>query len=268
MLKQRVITGLIMAFAALAAVFFASTMLFAYLSAIVFLCGAWEWSRLSGLGQAWQSLLYTALMALVLLGVWYTPLLLVMAAACVFWLFAMYCIVKYPKHTQYWSPAIVRQVIGFFVLAPSWLAINVIRESEQGAWVLLSLFVIVWAADIGAYFAGRAWGRRALMPNVSPKKTFEGFLGGLVLSLLLAAVIIALLPDISLLEWFELLLGVVLVNIYSVAGDLFESVLKRYCGVKDSGKMLPGHGGVLDRIDSLTAAAPLFLLGLMLIWFW
>lgn len=268
MLKQRIITGLVMALLALSAVFFAPTLLFAYLSAAVFLCAAWEWSRLSGLTQTWQSVVYLVLMALVFMGVWYTPLILVVSVACLFWLLAIYFIAMYPRKVELWSQPRIRQMMGFIVLAPSWLAINVIRESQQGVWALLSLFVIVWAADIGAYFAGRAWGRRALMPNVSPKKTLEGFLGGLVLSVLLAALMIARLPGIGLLEWFELLMGVVLVNIYSVAGDLFESALKRYCGVKDSGKMLPGHGGVLDRIDSLTAAAPLFLFGLMLIWFW
>lgn len=268
MLKQRVITGIIMIFVVLMAVFFASADVFCFLTAALFLVGAWEWAFLSGLSSMASRIVYVILVALLFVLLWYSPLLLILFLAALFWLFAMYLILLYPQKTTIWSPIWVRALMGLFVLGPSWLALNVLHSSSHGVYLIMTLFLIVWGADVGAYFSGRFWGRRALMPKVSPKKTIEGFLGGLVLSLLLASLMSSKWDDLTVLNWFMLLIGVVLINIYAVAGDLFESLLKRYCDVKDSGKMLPGHGGVLDRIDSLTAAAPIFLTGLILMWFW
>ena len=123
----------------------------------------------------------------------------------------------------------------------------------------MALMVLVWAADIGAYFAGKTWGRRKLMPNVSPGKTFEGFLGGLVFTQVLTLVAVLYLGW-SLGSIVLALLGAALVVVFSVVGDLTESLFKREQGLKDSSSLLPGHGGVLDRIDSLTAAIPVFAL--------
>jgi len=268
MLKQRILTGVILAAVALIAVFAAGTVLFAWLTGALFLIGAYEWAGLSSLKEPLSKGLYTLIMAGLFWFSWYLPVLLIMLIAVVFWLYAIFLVVVYPKRIHLWSPPLVRMLFGVFVLVPSWLALNVIHESQNGAWVLMSLFLIVWSADIGAYFSGRFWGKRPLMPKVSPKKTLEGFAGGLFLSLLLASLMSAWLPNLTPAEWFALLTVVVLLNIYSVAGDLFESLLKRYCQLKDSGKILPGHGGVMDRIDSLTATAPLFLFGLILMTLW
>lgn len=266
MLKQRMITALVLGVSVLLVVFFASKLVFAWLSAAFFLLGAWEWAGLSGFKKPVLRIVYVVVMAFVFLLCWYASVFLVILLACAFWLLALFFVINYPKKQQLWQRW--RFLMGFFALAPSWLALNVLHTAVHGDILILALFLLVWSADSGAYFAGRFWGKHKLMPRVSPGKTWEGFLGGLVLSMLVAAIMSAFMPIASFSEWFVMLLGVILVNIYSVTGDLFESMIKRYCQVKDSGKMLPGHGGILDRIDSLCATAPLFLLGLIVFMYW
>lgn len=153
--------------------------------------------------------------------------------------------------------------MGWLTLVPAGLAFVFLRAQVHGEWLLLFTVALVAAADIGAYFAGTNFGRRKLAPQVSPGKSWEGFAGGLVASLLLVLIVWALVWR----ERFELpeLLAVVAVTVLgSVCGDLLESMLKRQRGVKDSSNLLPGHGGVLDRLDSLSAAVPIFALGLLL----
>lgn len=266
MLKKRIITGLILAVIVLSVVFLAHNVFFAWATAAFFLLGAWEWACLSGLKNIIHRAIYVIAMALVFLLCWYLSVFLVVLVACVFWLVALFFVIKFPKKQAVWSK--LRFLIGAFVLAPSWLAINVLHASQHGLYLILSLFFLVWSADIGAYFAGKFWGKHKMMPRVSPGKTWEGFAGGLLLSMLLASILSSWLPNLTVTEWFIMLLSVVLLNIYAVTGDLFESMIKRYCQVKDSGKMLPGHGGILDRIDSLCAAAPIFLLGLIAFMYW
>ncbi len=147
-------------------------------------------------------------------------------------------------------------LVGIMVFVPCFVGLIEIQE-KFGARFLLYLLMIVCAADIGAYFSGRLWGKHSLAPQISPKKTLEGVLGGLLLALLVAVICDA--------HSVSFLMLVVVTCLWSVIGDLFESMLKRQAGVKDSGKLLPGHGGMYDRIDSLTAAIPIFVLGLLLI---
>ena len=147
--------------------------------------------------------------------------------------------------------------MGFWVLLPCWAGFNVLGETS-GAW-LLYVLLLVWMADIGAYFAGRTWGRRKLAPHVSPGKSWEGVAGGLVATLMLALVF-GFWQQLGVGGSSVLLLITVVVTLASVLGDLLESMLKRYRQIKDSSQLLPGHGGILDRIDSLTAAVPLFAL--------
>src|SRR5207302_1283767 len=126
------------------------------------------------------------------------------------------------------------------------------------------LLILIWAADTGAYFAGRAFGKHKLLPNVSPGKTWEGFFGAMLMTVIVMGFVVYFL-NIPPNNWVPLfLLGFVTV-IFSILGDLFESMLKRQAGIKDSGKILPGHGGILDRIDSLTSAAPIFALGVIML---
>jgi phosphatidate cytidylyltransferase len=152
-----------------------------------------------------------------------------------------------------WATA---SIAGFFVLVPAWLALARLHASDPQ--LLLYLLLLVVAADIGAYFAGRRFGKNKLAPRVSPGKTWEGVLGGLAASALMALIGV---------RWFEVsaasFIGLcALVVAASIVGDLTESLFKRHAGLKDSGSLLPGHGGLLDRVDSITAAAPVFLVGL------
>ena len=128
---------------------------------------------------------------------------------------------------------------------------------------VLFILCLVWAADTGAYFSGTLWGKHKLAPKISPGKTIEGLCGGIMSALIVAAIfaVFAKIEFSKLLPWTFL---VILVVLFSVLGDLFESIMKRQAGVKDSGQWIPGHGGILDRIDSLTAAVPVFTLGLLL----
>jgi len=149
------------------------------------------------------------------------------------------------------------------VLVPAWASLVVIHGVDpQGPRLLLFLMVLIWVADSFAYFAGRRWGRTKLAPVISPGKTREGVYGALAGAVLCGGGLVWLMPQGNPLL---LILFCLLIVLVSVVGDLFESLMKRQAGVKDSGSLLPGHGGMLDRIDSLTAAAPLFLLGLLLL---
>jgi phosphatidate cytidylyltransferase len=153
-------------------------------------------------------------------------------------------------------------IAGILALVPAWLALAKMRgDSQVGAeWVLFTL-VLVQVADIGAFFVGRRFGRHRLAPNVSPGKTWEGVIGGLIASALVA-VFGSIRFGIPLLQFLPLCLAAVA---FSIVGDLTESLLKRFAGLKDSGRLFPGHGGVMDRIDSVTAAAPVLLFGLQFI---
>jgi len=180
------------------------------------------------------------------------------SAAVLFWLLSVYWVRHYPAKTT-WATVPVLSGVGILLLAASTSAIFGLWQ--QSPWWLMYLFGLVWGADSGAYFAGRKFGKHKLAPNVSPAKTLEGLAGGVLLTGVYALLVGTLALDLSVLG----LLGFLLLSVFTVAasvqGDLLESMLKRRAGVKDSGTLLPGHGGVLDRIDSLLAAAPVFALG-------
>lgn len=173
---------------------------------------------------------------------------------------------SYPKSSAFWAKnKLIIAVFGWLTLLPTWLAFMVLRTNNyafdefQGAQLLMYLFMLVWSADVGAYFVGKSMGKHKLMPNVSPGKTIEGFLGGVVCAAILT-VVVGLSLNWSSDEFTKALLVTALIATVSVLGDLTESMFKRQAGVKDSGTILPGHGGILDRIDSLTATAPVFAL--------
>jgi phosphatidate cytidylyltransferase len=175
--------------------------------------------------------------------------------AVVWWLVALFWIMLAPERVH----AVVAVIAGFLVLVPCWLALVHLatHTSPHYGWVLFTL-ALVWAADTGAYFAGRFFGKVPLAPRVSPKKTWEGVIGGLVVSGAVAAVGGAWLG----VGGAPFIMLCVAVAAISVVGDLTESMLKRAAGLKDSGSLFPGHGGALDRIDSVTAAAPTLVFGL------
>jgi phosphatidate cytidylyltransferase len=259
MLKQRVITALIIAPIVLALVFLAPAWLFAAVMLALALVGAWEWSALAGLPERNARWALAGVFGLLALGGGWLQyslpypvgLSIYCIAALGWWLFSFAWIAAW--RAEFSRP--IKIACGVLTLLPSLAAVVAIRDASP--WYLLILLLFTSAADIGAYFAGRAFGRHKLAPLVSPGKTWEGVAGGVALVMLVAAVADRWLP-VALGPF--VLLGIC-VALLSVVGDLSESLFKRQAGVKDSGSLFPGHGGLLDRVDSLTAAAPLFWLG-------
>ncbi len=262
MLGKRILTALILAPAAIAAILLLPSTVFALVVAVLLLIGAREWADLSGAGRvggiAYPALLL-ALGALWVLEPTFLDASTLLTVAAIWWALVLLLVIAYPGGRGLWRgvPALGA---GVLVLFPAWIALGTLHGAgDEGPRWLLVLMVLIWGADTGAYFAGRAFGRHRLAPAVSPGKTWEGVLGGMALAIPVAAALawgleLALPP----LFW---LLAVVTVAA-SVLGDLAESLLKRVADRKDSGTLFPGHGGVMDRIDSVTAAAPIFALGL------
>lgn len=271
MLKQRVITALILAIIFLSALFGLSSTYFSFFMGAIVLIGAWEWARLAGLVAVWQRGFYTLVMfGLLFLASAYLgfgaeagpdlgAIRELLVAGCVWWAVALLLVQGYPSSAILWGHSLVRLVMGLLVLVPAWIALVYVRQQASGAWLVLLLILIVAVADSGGYFAGRRFGRRKLAPAVSPGKTWEGFAGGFIANCLLALVL-SLSLNVSLPL---MLILVVPASLVSVLGDLQESMLKRHAGIKDSGTILPGHGGILDRVDGITAAAPVFALALL-----
>ncbi len=249
-------TALVLAPAAIGAVFFLSPGWFALLFWGVAALGVYEWAGLCQLRPVWARVLYVGAYAALGWTVygqphWYAPILL---SVCVLWLGAAVAVLAYPRGAAIFRQPLWSGLVGLWVALGAWLALIVLRGLEAGSLWLLWMFLLVWGADVGAYFAGRAFGRRSLAPAVSPGKTWEGAFGGLALALGVCGTAVVLWQNQPVL-WLLVTLFLVVVSIF---GDLFESLLKRATGIKDSGSILPGHGGMLDRIDSLLAVSPMF----------
>lgn len=281
MLKQRIITALILAPSAILAIFYLPIEHFSLLLMAIIAIGAWEWSRFMGIKQPINRVFYS-LSTLFIIGVLWvsTPLVaswqltselaletnIVLWLSSAWWLIATLLIFSYPKLNKYgMNNLFVIGVLGWLVLVPTWVAFVLLRTSHYsvdefyGAQLLMYLFMLVWSADIGAYFVGKSLGVKKLLPNVSPGKTVEGFLGGIVSALILT-LLVGFFTEWTLSKLLIAGFVTLLITSISVLGDLTESMFKRQAGVKDSGSILPGHGGILDRIDSLTATAPVFAL--------
>ncbi len=261
MLITRIITAGFYGVAITAAVLFLPTAGVAAVFGALWLAGAWEWAGFARLGTGGH-VVYTVLFAAAMAAVWglsgASLVVGMLAVAFVFWLLAVGAVIKFP----YPFPASIVVVSGFIVLLPSWwLLVRLHGAMPHGRGLAMTLLAIVWAADVGAFAFGRWLGRTKLAPAVSPGKTWEGMAGGLLLAALAAGIAAAWL-DLPVARLAAL--GVV-TALVSVLGDLTQSMFKRNVGLKDSGKLLPGHGGVLDRIDSLTAAIPVFTGGLLLL---
>jgi phosphatidate cytidylyltransferase len=259
MLKQRIITALILLPIALCGFFLLEGSGFALFIGLVVTLGAWEWARLAGFTDQPVRVGYALAVAVMLFFMHILPGLApwVLGAAVLWWAVATYLVLTYPRSSGHWSTAACKLVIGLLVLLPAWQGLILIKQEPLGNWLIMAVMVLVWGADIGAYFSGRAFGKRKLAPAVSPGKSWEGVYGGLALTLLIT-VVVGVVRDWPVKEIFLALVGTAIVVFISVVGDLTESMFKRQAGIKDSSNLLPGHGGVLDRIDSLTAAIPIF----------
>lgn len=268
MLKQRLLTAAFLIFFVLLGVFVLPTPWMSLALSIVALIGAWEWTGLLKIKSNCRRIAYVSFIALLISFLSFgSPeeelLLMVFMLAVLWWVVATAWVLKY-KGTQglQQTDVVLGLVVGVVVIVPTWLALSYLHGfDERGPQFLFFMMLLVAVADSGAYFAGRRWGKHKLAVRVSPGKTIEGACGALVASTLVA-MIGAQLLDLAVVDllWFVPLCVVTVM--VSIVGDLLESLFKRRAGVKDSGRILPGHGGVLDRIDSLTAASPLFALGL------
>lgn len=258
---KRIATALVLIPLVVVAVWYLSAFWFAVTIAAVAVAGAWEWAGLVGLSSARRAF-YCLAVALVLAsgyallddhaGPW------LLAAAVLWWMLAAVSLLFTGAGAWWWGAS------GVVTLFFGWYGLVWLRQLEKGPLLVLFLLVLIWIADSAAYFSGRRFGRRKLAPRLSPGKTIEGLAGGISAATGFALVAGGAVMPATGVAQLLLLTGLcALVVLTSVVGDLFESALKRGAGVKDSGHWLPGHGGVLDRIDSLLAAAPVFAAGIM-----
>lgn len=275
-MKQRIITALILAPLVILAIFKLSLPLFVALIALVTVIGFWEWTQFVQL----NSRVATLLPGIIVTGLSFalvpfdafslnhlsTSHYAILAIGFLWWIFSSALAITYPKSASLWQHSkFLRHLFGILTLLPFLWSIIMLRAEDvtldpyHGSKLVLYVCFIVWAADSGAYFVGKSMGKRKMAPHVSPNKTIEGLVGGLIT---------ALLVGWGTAQWFDIefvsipaFIAITLATVViSVLGDLVESMFKRVSGIKDSSNIIPGHGGVLDRIDSLTAAFPVFAL--------
>ena len=266
-IKKRVTTAAVLVAVLLAVILWLPPEATVIALTLVLLTGAWEWSAFLRPPNVAYRLAYVAVVAILLPLAWHFAQApggrnLLLNIALVWWIIALLWVMFAPRRVAAWSAA----VAGVLALVPAWVALLSLRlDLERGAeWILFAL-ILVWAADIGAFFIGRKFGRLRLAPTVSPGKTWEGVIGGMVASALVAVLgawWFGRTFSITIAQFLPMCLAVVA---FSIVGDLTESLLKRFAGVKDSGSLFPGHGGVMDRIDSVTGAAPILLIGLIML---
>jgi phosphatidate cytidylyltransferase len=267
MLKTRVITALILLAIFLPVLFLLPPV---YLSALFFLilvAAAWEWSRLISPGATYAAYFYAIICAMLVAFLWLLAEpnieLALLSVALAFWVIGMPMILSQGIYLSMSRWRLVFSVLGFIVLPTAWLSLDILREI--GLVWLLSTMILVWLADIGAYFVGKAFGKHKLASQISPGKSIEGAVGGLIVCIIYASICATYLPPADSLfgtakakwGWWLMILMTAILVLYSILGDLFESQLKRIAKVKDSSQLLPGHGGFLDRIDALLPVMPI-----------
>ncbi|MGF1693491.1 phosphatidate cytidylyltransferase [Photobacterium kagoshimensis] len=276
MLKQRVITALILAPLVIAGIFFLPFPAFIVALAAITMVGFWEWTQfINGSARVQIVSLFTLIFgaSLVAIPTDVTALAAVadshraiLAVGGIWWLVASTLAITYPSSAKLWSSsALLKGIFGVLTLLPFFWgilllrAVNYAESPYHGSQLVMLVCFIVWAADTGAYFTGKRFGKHKMAPSVSPNKTIEGLAGGALLAMFIAWSGASLM-NIPFSSVGTLLAIAMVTVVISVLGDLVESMFKRVAGIKDSGTILPGHGGILDRIDSLTAALPVFAL--------
>jgi len=262
MLKQRVLTALVLAGLFIPALFILPHAAFAVLIGLLMLAVAHEWAGLAAL-QGPARLGFAAIVTVVGALVVFSdiPRGVIFGGAVLLWLILALRLVMGVRAPAWVHGRCFKLVLAPLVLWPTWLALDALHRLPDGGLWVLATFMVVWVADTAAYFSGRAFGRHKLAPGISPGKTVEGLMGALVATIA-AAWAGHLLPPFSLVPLLPWLMLVFVITLISVIGDLHESQLKREAGVKDSGTLLPGHGGLFDRLDSLLAVAPFMAFGL------
>ena len=268
--NPRVRTALVLIPLVLGVTVYGTHGLFAGLCAVAVLAGIWEWTGLAGPRlKRWKVcvLIVTAL----LLTASYCNIdsvmtLFIVGFSLAWWVVALILILRRQDGKKFSPRPVLQTGIGIIVLVPTWVSLVALHAHPelQGPVLVTCLFILIWMADTGAYYVGQRWGRKKLVSQVSPGKTWEGLYGALGFGLC-AAVLCTLVLQMTLYKSILFLLVCLITMAMSVVGDLTESMIKRSGGVKDSGGLLPGHGGALDRIDSLTAAAPVFFTGVLLL---
>ncbi|MGK0442392.1 MAG: phosphatidate cytidylyltransferase [Pseudohongiellaceae bacterium] len=275
MLKQRVITALVLVSVLAVAIIYLPFKGFAALVALIIVGASWEWSLLAGIQSKLARFLFSlSSLILVAAAAWYCQFFSeqvqwlkvrdVLGLGCLWWALALLWVKTYPASSKLWGAVFIRIIMGYLVLVPTWVAFVSLRLNEHGIAYLFILIGLVACSDIGAYFSGKAWGKSKLAVDVSPGKSWVGFWGGLASCCFFALLMWLSLGDVSMALAVVVVIAL-LTGLASVLGDLVESMVKRFRGVKDSGSILPGHGGIMDRMDSLTAAAPVFALCILLV---
>lgn len=276
LLKQRIITAVILAPLVIAGIFLLPFPAFVAALAAITLLGFWEWTQFVETKSRLVAMILPAAALLISLVVMPTEVGALSALASshhamllvggLWWIVASALAIGYPGSTKFWSATPpLKHLFGLLTLLPFFWsvlmlrAVNYLDNPYHGAKLVMLVCFLVWAADTGAYFSGKRFGKHKMAPAVSPNKTIEGLAGGAILAVAVTWAGAALM-DIPFASLSSLLLIAVVTVVASVLGDLVESMFKRVSGIKDSGNILPGHGGILDRIDSLTAALPVFAL--------
>ncbi|MDH5445865.1 MAG: phosphatidate cytidylyltransferase [Gammaproteobacteria bacterium] len=272
MLKQRIITALILAPLVVWALFGLPDEQLLWLFMAVLLAGSWEWAALAGLHSPYKKILFVISNGVMFVAAKYylsdsvNVMIVLLSSTVLLWFLIIFWLALYDKEIIVVKfSRLSRILIGILLLTCTFISVGFLTlKFEHDRILILLMFLLIWGADVAAYFSGRKFGKNKLAPNISPGKTWEGVVGALVSSITIS-VIYANVMGYQFLIIIKLLVLSLVVVAVSIAGDLFESVMKRQAGLKDSGNILPGHGGVLDRIDSLIAASPVFVLGMYLL---
>ena len=280
LLRQRVVTALVMLLVLYAGTAWLSPTWYAGFLSLIMLPALMEWAELMGLNRSRDKALWilfvTTIVVPVLIMLVFPGAVpsaigvaVVSALAIIFWFMVFLAISVYPAGQQYWEATWKLGAMGIVCLLPTWIGLFYLKVLDPTGMLVFILIGLVSIVDIGAYFSGRAWGNKKLALALSPKKSWAGFWGGMASCAALATLILwwvhTRYQPLSVDLWILLLASAMLMAVFSVVGDLFESMLKRHRGVKDSGRLLPGHGGFLDRIDSLMAATPIYVLALLVL---
>lgn len=264
MLKQRVVTAVVLLIVLLSALFSNTALLWNTFIFIALVAAFYEWLGFCQIRRGWQSIPASLAFGLFLGALWndIIPMHNLVVVLCLLWLVLL--VFTFSESMSFMHNVWIKiVVVGILIIGGAGTLVMEFKALDNGPYWILCFMVSVWAADIGAYFVGKRFGKTKLAPTISPGKTIEGLAGGIALVLLVFIPVIIVLFDS--MEALLVTLTVLATSIISVAGDLFESKLKRFADLKDSSQILPGHGGVLDRIDSLLAGAPVFAAGLLVL---